>query len=183
MNTTSHPHNPSKYPTNSNLIRVNEAGHIHFVTTTCYDKKLFFSQSWTRKLVMDAINHMRSKKGFLLLGYVLMPDHAHFLLVPAPCQTISKAVKHIKWYSAIKLLASLRKKGMDEKALWKPGFYDFNIYTQQKLMEKLNYCHMNPVKGGLVESPEKWLYSSFCNYENEDDSVFRVDRWWDYWKL
>jgi len=50
------------------------------------------------------------------------------------------------------------------------------FHTQEKLIEKLNYCHLNPVKRGLVKSPEEWLYSSYRNYENNDDSIFRIDR-------
>jgi len=164
-------------------IRINVPGHIHFVTTSCFDYKPFFCKSWSRQIIMDSIDKVRNKKGFLLFGYVLMPEHAHFLIVPNQCKTISESVRCIKWYSSTQLLAELRKRRKFEKRLWQPRFYDFNIFTHSKLLEKLNYCHMNPVKRGLVDSPEKWLFSSYRNYENNDDHVFRVDRWWDFWKF
>lgn len=132
---------------------------------------------------MDAIDKIRSKKGFFVLGYVLMPEHAHFLLASGQCQFISRAVGCLKWYASIQLLAALREKGMREKALWQPRYYDFNVFTKEKLLEKLNYCHLNPIRRGLVNSPGEWVHSSYRNYENNDDSVFRVDRWWDYWKI
>ncbi len=187
MNNSQHLYHTSKknlrFQDHPKPVRINESGHIHFVTTSCFDQKPFFSRSWTRQLVMKAINKIREKKGFLVLGYVLMPDHAHLLIAPDQCQNISKAVKHMKWYSSILLLSALRKKGMHEKALWLPGFYDFNVSTQKKFIEKLDYCHMNPVRRGLTESPDEWEYSSFLNYEYDDDHIFRVDRWWDYWKV
>lgn len=48
--------------------------------------------------------------------------------------------------------------------LWQPGFYDFNVYTEEKLLEKLNYMHNNPVKAGLASSPEEYRWSSYKEY-------------------
>ncbi len=131
--------------------------------------------------MMESIDKVRNKKGFLLLGYVLMPEHAYFLIAPNQCKTISKAVQCLKWYSSTQLLTALRHRGKFETKLWQLRFYDFNIFTKKKLLEKLNYCHMNPVNRGLVDSPDGWLFSSFLNYEYDDERIFRVDRWWDYW--
>ena len=35
-----------------------------------------------------------------------------------------------------------------------------NVYTRDKVVEKLKYMHRNPVKGGLFEKPGEWLWSS-----------------------
>jgi hypothetical protein len=40
-------------------------------------------------------------------------------------------------------------------------FYDFNLWTERKRIEKLRYMDRNPVKRGLVKAPEQWLWSSF----------------------
>jgi len=132
---------------------------------------------------MDSIDEIRAQNGFKIIGYVLMPEHSHFLIIPDSDQSISQAMGCLKWYTAIRLLKVLRDKGMDENSLWQSRFYDFNIFTLNKLHEKLNYCHMNPVKRGLVEYPKDWEHSSYRNYEMDDDSIFRVNRWWDYWKI
>ena len=47
---------------------------------------------------------------------------------------------------------------------WQARFYDFNVWTEKKRIEKLRYIHRNPVKRGLVESPEQWKWSSFRWY-------------------
>ena len=51
--------------------------------------------------------------------------------------------------------------------LWQPGFYDFNIHSEEKLLEKLNYMHNNPVKAGLVLSPCDYEWSSYRQYYKE----------------
>jgi len=51
--------------------------------------------------------------------------------------------------------------------LWQSGFYDFNIYNEEKLLEKLNYVHHNPVRAGLVLSPGDYKWSSYRLYFTE----------------
>ncbi len=47
---------------------------------------------------------------------------------------------------------------------WQARFYDFNIWTERKRIEKLRYIHRNPVERGLVAAPEQWRWSSFRWY-------------------
>ena len=47
---------------------------------------------------------------------------------------------------------------------WQTRYYDFNVRTERKRIEKLRYIHRNPVRRGLVESPEQWAWSSFRQY-------------------
>lgn len=53
--------------------------------------------------------------------------------------------------------------------LWQRGFYDFNIYSEEKLLEKLNYVHHNPVRAGLVLSPSDYKWSSYRLYSSESE--------------
>ncbi len=49
--------------------------------------------------------------------------------------------------------------------IWQQGAgYDFNIYTPHKLQEKVTYIHANPVRAGLVSSPEEYPWSSAAHY-------------------
>jgi putative transposase len=58
--------------------------------------------------------------------------------------------------------------------LWQPRYYDFNVWSEAKRIEKLRYLHRNPVKRGLVRSPEDWAWSSFRTICQE---------WKEWWKL
>ena len=60
--------------------------------------------------------------------------------------------------------------------VWQRRFYDMNIWTEKKRLEKLKYMHGNPVKRGSVDSPEKWPWSSFRFYFLADASVLALDR-------
>lgn len=60
--------------------------------------------------------------------------------------------------------------------VWQRRFYPFNVYSEEKRLEKLNYMHGNPVKRGLVSSPDQWPWSSFRFYYLNDASVLAMDR-------
>ena len=47
--------------------------------------------------VAAAMEESRRKLGFLLLGYILVPDHWHALISPAFPLTISRVVQDVKW--------------------------------------------------------------------------------------
>ncbi len=61
--------------------------------------------------------------------------------------------------------------------IWQKRFYDFNVWTEHKRIEKLRYMHRNPVKRGLVASPELWRWSSFRTYFLGEAGLARVNDW------
>ena len=58
---------------------------------------------------------------------------------------------------------------------WQARFYDFNVWTEEKRIEKLRYIHRNPVARGLVESPEQWPWSSFRWYSSGEVGPVRIN--------
>jgi putative transposase len=56
-------------------------------------------------------------------------------------------------------------------------YYDFNVCTSAKRVEKLRYLHRNPVRRGLVEAPEQWPWSSFRAYAYEESGPVSVSEW------
>ena len=56
-------------------------------------------------------------------------------------------------------------------------FYDFNVWTERKRIEKLRYMHRNPVKRGLVLEPEQWRWSSFRSYAYREAGAVKVNGW------
>jgi hypothetical protein len=58
---------------------------------------------------------------------------------------------------------------------WLARFYDFNVWTKEKRIEKLRYIHRNPVERGLVNSPELWKWSSFRWYSSREDGPVEIN--------
>ncbi len=91
------------------LPKFNIPGHLHFVTTNVHKRiPLFLSECFCR-IFLNNIDHYRRERGFKLIGYVIMPDHAHLLLGNTEQITISKTMQLIKYHTAkeiIEILAS-----------------------------------------------------------------------------
>jgi hypothetical protein len=59
---------------------------------------------------------------------------------------------------------------------WEKRFYDFNVYSERKVVEKLKYMHRNPVKRGLVLEPEQWKWSSFRSYMYGEAGLAKITK-------
>ena len=55
-----------------------------------------------------------------------------------------------------------------ERRFWQRRYFDFNVYSRRKVIEKLDYMHANPVKEKLVLHPGDWPWSSWCHYYGRD---------------
>jgi putative transposase len=65
---------------------------------------------------------------------------------------------------------------------WQPRYYDLNLWSDAKRVEKLRYIHRNPVKRGLVERPverpEDWPRSSFRHYATGVEGRVEIESQW-----
>lgn len=112
---------------------------------------------------MQKFCKVRAKFGFALVGYVVMPEHVHLLIGEPPRATPPDVMRELKQAVAFALLPSggSHEDGpsqpKQQRRFWQPRFYDFNVWSRKKKNEKLHYMHMNPVRRGLVSSPQDWL--------------------------
>lgn len=130
---------------------------------------------------MSILEDTRKRYRFVVLGYVVMPDHFHLLIGEPQVGDPSKVLQVIKQRFAQRVLGRPRRKPSAEPNLrqrlhvWEPRFYDFNVWSEHKRVEKLRYLHRNPVKRGLVEEPEQWAWSSFRDYLYGDTGKVRIN--------
>ena len=140
-----------------------------------------------RNLFVRALGAIRERYKFLLVGYVVMPDHVHLLVSEPPKSTPSVMLKALKQRVSRDLRRKKREAANGQLALpfmngglglprfWQPRFYDFNMYSSYKAREKLEYMHGNPVKRGLVKNPSAWMWSSFLFYEKGQAGLITID--------
>ena len=58
---------------------------------------------------------------------------------------------------------------------WQARYYDFNVLSAAKRVEKLKYIHRNPVHRGLVARPEDWPWSSYRHYTMGEDGTVQIE--------
>ena len=159
------------------LRRFYNARDLHFVTCSCYLRRPFLHTADRRDLFLQILEETRQNYLFAVTGYVVMPEHFHLLVSEPERGTLSLVMQVLKQrYSK-----SIHDK--TEKQFWQRRFYDFNVWTDGKRVEKLRYMHRNPVKRGLVEEPDAWAWSSFRHYLSGEPGTVEIDsRWSTQWK-
>ena len=118
-----------------------------------------------------------------------MPEHFH-LLISEPEKGPPSTLMHVvKERFARRLLSHLGRAGRpgqlslwDSEAMaaahvWERRFYDFNVWSEGKRIEKLRYMHRTPVKGGLVSAPEQWRWNSYRQYACGEAGRVRINDW------
>jgi putative transposase len=159
----------------ANLHRYYGAGYLHFITTSCYQRRALLGAPQDRDLFLEVMERVRRRYRFVVVGYVVMPEHVHLLFSEPESGDPSVAMKVLKQSFARQLLdrwrtgvdprqCSLWKIPLTEGHLWQHRFYDFVVFTEKKRVEKLRYMHRNPVVRGLVLEPEQWNWSSYRHY-------------------
>jgi REP element-mobilizing transposase RayT len=98
---------------------------------------------------------------YRLLAWVVMPNHAHVLFQPMNGWTVAKIVAAWKKFTARKICDDRRDSVEDSGApVWHREYWDRYIRDQTHLQQAIEYIHLNPVKAGLVVTPERWRWSS-----------------------
>ena len=170
-------------------MRVSIDTPFYFFTSVAHDRLPIFRTDKLKQIACDAFNEARKSASFLIFAYVIMPDHYHII---TDChREPSDTLRYLNGISAKRILdylksnasTSLEKLKMFEKkrgykySVWEHHSDTFLITSESMLMEKVNYIHLNPVKAGLVEHPNDYLYSSarIWNRRALEDEPLRVD--------
>jgi putative transposase len=117
-----------------------------------------------------------------------MPEHLHLLIGEPKIGTPSTVLQVLKQSvsrnlrrrgrkrvstAPLRLWQESPKEGL--RSLWQSRFYDFNVWSRKKKIEKLNYMHITPVKRALVTHPKDWRWSSYASYQRQADALIQID--------
>jgi putative transposase len=163
--------------------------HLHFITCSCYRRRPLLGTARKRDVFLKILDEVRTRYQFLLVGYVVMPEHIHLLISEPKIGTPSTVMQVLKQRVSQLLRRKTRRRrnpdqlglwpdalGEASRSCWQRRFYDFNVWSRKKRVEKLRYMHMNPVKHGLVADPKLWPWSSHRFYQYGEKSVCTPDR-------
>lgn len=95
--------------------------------------------------LIASVAHLHQIGRWYAHPFLIMPDHVHGLISTPTTESMSVQVSSWKGFTAKKLGVS-----------WQVRFFDHRIRHDESLDEKVHYIRMNPVRRGLVTSPEQW---------------------------
>ena len=136
------------------LDRIWTPTEIYFVTTCTAHRRPLLATQEVFNVLCEEWEKAPSLHGWQIGSFVIMPDHVHFFC--APCRpdhrSLSQWVGSFKQWTSKRLLAAFNL----DAPFWQPEFFDHLLRSAESYAEKVDYVRRNPLRAGLVETPEQW---------------------------
>ena len=118
------------------------------------------------QVVVNSLFHFAGER-YMLLAFVVMPSHFHWLFQPLPGWVASQSPDSSRspreqiTYSINRFTATACNRLLDRQGrFWQPESYDHWVRDEDELERIIGYIEANPVKAGLAEAPDSWRFSS-----------------------
>jgi REP-associated tyrosine transposase len=142
------------------LHRYYGAGYLHFLTTSCYRRLPLLGRAKARDLFVGVLEQVRRRYHFVVVGFVVMPEHVHLLISEPERGNPSTVMQVVKQSFARRLLRRERQRwdarqgvlwdmALDRGHVWQRRFYDFVVWKERKRVESCATCI-------VIRLPEDW---------------------------
>ena len=167
--------------------QITEQDELHYVTFQIVRWIDIFTRQVYRDIVIDSLRFCQQNKGLEIYAFVIMSNHIH-LLLRSDIGKLSNTIKEFKSFTAKKILEAVNME-TESRREWMLNLFEFSakqhkrnekhqvwthenhaeiVYSNQFMDSKINYIHENPIRAGIVEKEEDYLYSSARNYAGLD---------------
>jgi putative transposase len=160
----------------SHLKRYQPEGHYHFLTFSCYRRFPYLGDDRSRTVFLDMLETLVSATASSFSAMCLCRSMCIFFCRSLIFSGLDNTLRVLKGQTS-KLLKGSRPQ------FWQSRYYDFNVFTQAKFVEKLRYIHRNPVTRGLVGKPEDYPWSSFRHWATGETGRVEIESHWTWTKL
>jgi len=123
-----------------------QPGFLNFITICAKDRaRRPLLKGDLAKELIDTVRHLHAAGRWYAQLFLVMPDHVHGLVAVPTNSKLSTQVAAWKGFTAKKL-------GVE----WQERFFEHRMRSNESMEEKAHYIRMNPVRAGLVASPQDW---------------------------
>lgn len=179
----------------SRKYKIRNQDELYFVTFTVIQWLDVFSRKEYRDILLDSIRYCQKEKGLEVWAYCIMTNHAHWILGRHGEPGLEGIIRDIKKYTSKKIIEAIANNPFESRRelflwlferagthnsnntkyqFWQQHNHPIELNTNEKLDQRLNYIHNNPVEAGIVLSPEDYLYSSAVNYAGRPEQLLEV---------
>ena len=167
----------------SSGYRISEQDELHYVTFQIVKWIDIFTRQVYRDIVIDCLRYSQQYKALEVYAYVIMSNHVH-LMLRCGRGRLSDTIREIKSFTARKIIEAIdtesesrrewmlnmfgfcakQHKRNEQYQIWTHENHAEIVYSNDFMDQKIKYIHENPVRAGIVERAEDYLYSSARNY-------------------
>lgn len=170
-------------------MRISKDNPCYYLTSVTNNRLPVFQKTKLKEIAAKALDEARKSAEIMIFAYVIMPDHYHLLTDSSrkPSEvlrytngiTARRVIDYLKenqFTSSLEKLRQETKMRAYKYSLWEHHPNAFSINNEATFTQKVNYVHQNPVRSGLVEKAEDYLFSSVriwrkCSVDDEPLTV------------
>lgn len=178
----------------SEAYKTRDPDALYFLTfRVVFWLDVFTRQSY-RDIIIESLSYCRKHKNLKVYAYVIMSNHIH-LIIKSENGTLPDTIRDMKKFTANEILhliengtesrkkwllsemafAARKHKRNSKYQFWTHDNHAVELSSNEMIDQRLNYIHQNPVRAGIVEKEEDFLYSSSRNYCEGMDALMEVD--------
>jgi REP element-mobilizing transposase RayT len=170
--------------------KIKDQESLYFLTFQIVDWLDVFTRKVYKDIIIDSFKYIIDKKGFQLFAYVIMSNHVH-LVAHSSDGKLSETIRDFKKYTSKRIIKTIKTVHESRKEwllnrfeyradqhrrnesyqVWTHENHAVLLFSPEFIREKIEYIHNNPVRAGIVEKPEDYLYSSARNYSSLDAPI------------
>ena len=179
----------------SSKYRVGEDAIPHFVTFSVVGWIDVFSREQYKELFLESFKYCQEKKGMVLHAWVIMTNHVH-LIISSIANKLEHVVRDLKKFTSKQIIKAIKENNAESRKewmlnifsytgknnnnnkefqFWKQDYHPIELDTPEKMKQRLDYLHENPVRGGLVWEPWHYKYSSAIDYYTNEHGLLKVE--------
>ena len=179
----------------SSRYKIHDHELPHFVTSTVTGWIDALSREVYKEIICDTLLYCTKEKGMNLHAWVIMSNHIHLVISASGGIMISDLMRDLKKFTSHKIIKAIaenqqesrrewmlnlfRYAGMNsnnEYQFWRPDYHPIALDREEKMRQKINYLHENPVRAGLVWEATHYKYSSATDYLGKSKGLLPIER-------
>jgi len=172
--------------------KIKNQDSLHFVTFTVVGWIDVFTREMYVKTLIESLNYCVKNKGLKIHAYVIMSNHLHLIISTPFINNLSSVIRDFKSFTSKKIILQIKENKRESRRdwmiklfkqyaknnkrnllyqFWKQDNRPIELISPKWINQKLNYIHNNPVRAGIIEIPEHYIYSSANIYAGQEGDI------------
>ena len=170
---------------------ITDQNGIYFLTFTIIDWVDAFTRKEYKLIITDSLNYCVENKGLEIFAWCLMSNHLHMVCRAEEEYKISDIIRDFKKFSAKAIIREIEKISESRRdwllykfeyagkfdnrikkyKFWQETNHAILLDDNQKIEQRINYTHQNPVRALIVSESHDYMFSSARDYTGENGYV------------
>jgi len=165
--------------------KIRNPNEIHFITFAVVEWVDVFTRSCYSDLVVESLIFCQKHKGLKIYAWVIMSNHLHLIVSATEGAHLSDILRDFKKFTSKPIIKAIQENHRESRRewmldifksegqqnarnvfnqFWRQTNHPIELRSRRMKYQRLDYLHNNPVKAGIVTSPEYYKYSSAVSY-------------------